>query len=313
MIANEAELDKIAMNLIYAMSQIPDILPVYTTIQINEPTSNFGRLIHSRLRDAGYGMQLTQNDVGLNFVRYGIVSSEDAYETRTKYKLSIGGFSAERFYDVTDGSVTPRSNIKLHGYDSQYLTSNDELFEDIDDTEYFSDNNEATDNAIVAGNTVVVDASQSTLGTSASLSEETASTTRFDFHESIKQNMYETMESNYSGLFKEFDDVDTKIIVFGNDSDFLGSANKVVIKQFIENMNHETDVLSVIGCSHGTTYTGKDNEVLAIGRASAVKLELVANGVGYGRVLDEGCWAPEHFDEQMPRRGVVLTLKRQKT
>ena len=72
----------------------------------------------------------------------------------------------------------------------------------------------------------------------------------------------------------------------------------------------ESDVFSVIGCSHGNTGLANGNALLAVGRSKRVKQFLIGQGVPVNRILDEGCWAPVHFDEEMPRRGVVIELKR---
>ncbi len=33
-------------------------------------------------------------------------------------------------------------------------------------------------------------------------------------------------------------------------------------------------------------------------------------GIDSDKVLEEGCWAGVYYDEVMPRRGVVVTIKR---
>jgi len=128
----------------------------------------------------------------------------------------------------------------------------------------------------------------------------------------VRQNMYETLESNYSTVFVEYDDVLTTTLIFKNDSMRLGHKNKTVINEYVAQMNPDTDVLSVIGCSHGNTMINNGNSLLALGRASRVKEAFLFAGLNHDRILEEGCWAPRLFDA-MPSRGVVLTLKRKKS
>ena len=119
----------------------------------------------------------------------------------------------------------------------------------------------------------------------------------------------ENLESNYVDVFTGYEDLEQSILVFPNDSLSLGDTNKLIIEQYVEMMDPATDILSVIGCSHGQTDINNGNSVLALGRAHRVKEALLFSGVEHDQVLDEGCWAPEAFDA-MPNRGVVLTLKR---
>lgn len=128
----------------------------------------------------------------------------------------------------------------------------------------------------------------------------------------IKQNMYDSKESNYSNLLTDYEEVEQSVLVFPNDSLLLGDANKQIIEQYVDSMDPSTDVLSVIGCSHGQTAINNGNSLLALGRANRVKEAFLFSGVDHTDVLEEGCWAPTLYDEVMPRRGVLLTLKRRK-
>jgi len=128
----------------------------------------------------------------------------------------------------------------------------------------------------------------------------------------FKENMYDTRESNYSVLFANYDELKRDVLVFPNDSMVLGEYNKKVLLSYAKIFNSDTDVFSVIGCSHGKSALKNGNSVLAVGRANRVKEEFVAQGIDYGKIMDEGCWAAVPFDEMMPRRGVVLKLMRSK-
>jgi len=98
--------------------------------------------------------------------------------------------------------------------------------------------------------------------------------------------------------------------VFGNDSMVLGSTNKSLIDQFVDNEIREGDVVSLIGCSNGPTSLEIGNEGLALGRAQRVTEALTSRGVPRENVLDEGCWAPVSAQDRFPNRGVVMELWR---
>ena len=127
----------------------------------------------------------------------------------------------------------------------------------------------------------------------------------------VRQNMYETRRSNYAPLFAEYEDLRQDTLIFPNDSLVLGEANKRLIADYARDLDPATDVLSVIGCSHGRTAIDNGNEVLAIGRANRVKEAFVFAGLDHDQVLEESCWAGT-YHEVFPKRGVVVTLKRQR-
>lgn len=123
-------------------------------------------------------------------------------------------------------------------------------------------------------------------------------------------NFKELGQSNFAAVLDELGIVREAILTFENDSTFLGDANKAKVRKMTDEFDPASDIFSVIGCSHGKTNVAIGVEGLARGRASRVVQELVYEGVPETKILDEGCWAGETFDERMPRRGVVLTLKR---
>jgi len=90
----------------------------------------------------------------------------------------------------------------------------------------------------------------------------------------------------------------------------LGKENKIKLQKLAERVNAETDIISVIGCSHGTTAIKNGNQILAEGRTLRVTESLMFTGLNPDLILDEACWAGVHWDEVMPRRGVIVTHKR---
>jgi len=294
------ELDKIAMNLIFVMAQIPEIIPIDTTVQVSEPSTAFGYLLETRLVDAGYGLRRTTDQIGKFPVQYEFLNGGIDGVYHSKATLSIGKYEVQRLYNLTPESVTAASPLVLRGYDKNKLDLNDDLL-----------SNDSSAGIVVktALKEPVVDNDRdlaNAIDAAVPLSQRLSSS---NFGDLIKQNMYTTMQSNYMGFFKDFRDVSVTTLIFPNDSTRLSSENKSTIQRLIGEMDPNNDVISLVGCSHGKTSDQVDNEGLAIGRANVVKLELVSNGVAYDRVLDEGCWAKGYHDE-FPTRGVVLTLKR---
>jgi len=129
----------------------------------------------------------------------------------------------------------------------------------------------------------------------------------------IKRNIYDTLTSNFSDFYQDYEEVERRVLIFPNDSLRLGDTNKQIIEQYVEMMDTSTDVLSVIGCSHGSTNIRNGNSLLALGRANRVKEAFLFSGVEHDAVLEEGCWAPQPFEGDLPDRGVVVTLKRRKS
>lgn len=124
------------------------------------------------------------------------------------------------------------------------------------------------------------------------------------------QNVRELGQSNFAIVFEDYSIVDEAVLRFGNDSFRLGQGNKDRMRRLVSQFEPGKDLVSVIGCSHGSTALSVGQKGLALGRAERVKEELLYAGIPEASIFEEGCWAEESFDKRMPRRGVVLTLKR---
>lgn len=124
------------------------------------------------------------------------------------------------------------------------------------------------------------------------------------------RNVRELGQSNFADVFARLTIVDEIILTFDNDSVRMGAVNKTRVSNLVSLFNGATDVFSVIGCSNGATNLAMGQQGLALGRAERVREELLFAGVPDENILEEGCWAGEYYDELMPRRGVVLSLKR---
>lgn len=291
----------VVSNIVFVLRQLDELPPIQTTLQIKPPVTSVGRAVLNTLTENGYGLQLVDSDIGPHYVRYKFEEATTESGLITRFSMSVGDISVARDYLIREGAVLPDSVVEVRGAAEVFTELNDGIFE----------NNGANYEADV----VFADTRLPELSGPAQLVASTANLNNAlpaNGIKVIKENMYDARESNYSALFNDYQDVESTVLVFSNDSLRLGQKNKRIITDIASRMNPETDLVSVIGCSHGRTAIDNGNSVLAVGRAHRVKEAFVFAGVDYGKVLDEGCWARVHFDEMMPRRGVVLTLKRRK-
>lgn len=124
-------------------------------------------------------------------------------------------------------------------------------------------------------------------------------------------NMYTTDTSRYADTFTAYENVNKEVYVFPNDSVVLGKQNKLLIQKLAQNFNSATDVVAVLGCSHGASNIENGNAYLATNRAFRVKEEFVLAGLDADKVLEEGCWAGVD-NPGFPARGVLVQHKRLK-
>ncbi len=292
----KSDIELVTSNLVYALSQVQGLHPINTTVQMSHSETPYGQAVTTILRDAGYGIQKVDSDVGPKYVKYKFEESTTERGPIKRYTMSIGDVEISRDFSSSINGLVPDSAMVITGVPESFIELNDKIFEG-------TGNN--YQQAVLFVESTLPDFSSSV--PVVQIEKPTSPAI-----ESIKQNLYETRRSNYAALFAQYKDVDSQILVFPNDSLSLGVQNKKAIEHFASQMNQDTDLISIIGCSHGRTNVENGNSVLAIGRANRVKEAFVYAGIEYGKVLEEGCWAGHYFDEMMPRRGVVMTLMRQK-
>lgn len=290
------ELDRVAQDLVFTLVQLPESNPLTTTVQLSDPATPFGREVVRLVREAGYGVQSVPDDRGSNHLRYRAQTTASELGTETRYGVAIGDVSVERAYDRVGGRLVPVSDQRVQGSRSREVELNDDLF-GLDDASPV--HGVAFDDELAP---VLTDASGVP---SPGIDAPAAS----PFGALVKRNLYDGLNSNYAELFVAYDDVAATDLSFPNDSMRLGDVQKRTIAEYAARLRPDTDLLSVVGCSHGNTAIRNGNGVLALGRANRVKEALVYAGVPPAVVLDEGCWAGSSH-ATFPKRGVVLTLKR---
>jgi len=306
----EPDPDLIARNLIHTLAQLPELHPMQTTLQISTPATPFGEHLLARLEDAGYGIQEVTADQGERYVRYRAERAETETGERTRYRIAVGEIALERDYRVVDGETLPGSTMSIRGAGSRDVALDDEMFAEEVPEVLSVARFDAEEEPVIVD--LTVDSAASTLAAStvaASFAPTRESGEGFDAV--IRKNLFETQRSNYAPLFAEYEDIRQDTLIFPNDSLVLGEANKAVIAEYVLGLDPATDVLSVIGCSHGRSAIDNGNELLAIGRSNRVKEAFMFAGVSHDQVLEESCWA-DHYHATFPRRGVVLTLKRRR-
>jgi len=301
-VGDEAELDLIAQNLVYTLAQLDGMNPLNTTVQLSEPQSVYGRSVVARVREVGYGVQNVAGDRGGNYLRYRIQRTTSELAEETRYAVSIGDVSVERAYERRGGRLVPISEQRVRGAaEAGTVELNDSLF--------------ALDADAVVSSVVFDEDIEPMVVDVASGEPErpgaSGSTTILTFGEQVKKNLYGRIGSNYAEVFVDYDDVEQDSVVFGNDSMRLGAAQKELVRAYAARFRPDTDLISIVGCSHGRTAIDNGNSVLALGRANRVKEALVYAGLSPEAVLDEGCWADQYHSE-FPKRGVIMTLKRRR-
>jgi len=303
--------DMIIQNLVFSVIQIESLHPFKTTLQMKAPKAELAALVQTRFEDAGYGIQFVQSDQGEHYVRHTAQSAVTEEGDKTTYKISVGDISVERDYMLSGKHTVPESELRVSGTFEQDINLNDDVFgPDIADAKFNDVHfDEASEPVIVTVADRDVSMDLKPLSSSAQSVNHQADGAVNSFTRAVMQNVRTILRSNFVNVFDGYKDVQNEILVFPNDSLRLGVENKEVIQQYAADINPETDVISVIGCSHGPSKVKNGNQLLAIGRANRVKEALIFAGLDHQLIFEEGCWDKEHY-AVMPARGVVLTHKR---
>ena len=277
-------------DLVGGLVQIPSLDPQHTTLHTKRPTSRFAEILISGLQEAGYDLRIgdAQSPSWLSYsiAPASIAEMSSAQGDTYTFILSVGMVKLKRSYRVDVQGVQPASSMFIHGADASKIRISDQLL------------SMKSESSVKPFAVVAAPAPEN--------SEAPALTTSTN----IKRNLYETRQSNYESILAQYGTVRKEILVFPNDSLIMGTANKRLAREIASAFDSRTDVISIVGCSHGRTQIVNGNEVLAQGRAYRVKEEFLLAGIAADKIMEEGCWAGVYFDEVMPRRGVVLTHKR---
>ena len=333
----------IARDFVNAVKQLPSLPPARTAIELNESQRNdaFTLAMQSQLQSAGYATRWVNNESASALFEYRLVSEKAAALTqRATYELAIGTAELRRSYVTDDaGRIQPVTPLYVRGTDATGLVLNDEIFNatDSDSPAFQPDFSIASASAteVINVNAVplkenaepqepVAD-TQSPVRNSSSLrlppdanplnsavgKAVSSRSTPPAFATSARvENVFELGTSNFESMLSEHDIIKEQVLTFANDSMRLGVLNKQLVDQLVGQYNPQSDVFTVIGCSMGPTAVSGGNAALALGRAGRVVEALRFAGVSDKHIFDEGCWAGDGGFDDLPRRGVVLTLNR---
>ena len=284
----------IAANLVSTLGMLDSINEMTTTFQMVEPKTKFGKAVFDTIEAEGYGVQLVSGDLGSDFLRYKAELSQTENGMLESYSLSVGEIRVEREYAVIDGKTVPTSPVTLR--------SNETVFDEVDDAIFTTTYDPAISSIIQVGNNKAAPEIQRL--------DQPLKERAMGFLPPQDANMHDLQQSNYSSLFDSYYDIEQQTLYFPNDSLRLGNENKQKLAALATRIIPETDIVSVIGCSHGQSAIKNGNQVLAEGRTQRVTESLMIAGLDPEIILDEACWASEYWDEMAPRRGVMITHKR---
>jgi len=304
----------ISENLVDLLAQYPRLNPRMAIVQLSAPDNMLEEKVHEQIRSLGYKIEKTgESDNGLLVEASIKPPGAGSANPAPLYVLAVGSMSAQRSYTVVDGQTQPASPIVVRGADEKPLLLNDaELFQYSNSAHSSVQFLPAAETGLAELEEPVVATEEPVVATPEIVAEiPTPVSTLEQYSTTFDSNLFDKGgQSNFSDLFAEYQEVESNVLVFPNDSLQLGDINKQIIEQYVEKMDTSTDVLSVIGCSHGdTAIENNGNALLAIGRANRVKEAFIFSGISHDLIVDEGCWAPVVF-EGLPSRGVVLKLKR---
>lgn len=297
---DQAEL--VSRDFVTAMSKLRGYGPRQTTVQFHSPSTEFAKKLHDAMRFAGYGMQiLPKDEIGANQVSYVSEQYETSDRISVAYEVTMGRVKLGREYEVRHGRVFPIAALSVNGSSSTGQgTVDNSIFREADSNEWSPIQNRQS--------IVVVDPTRTNPNITGDF-ELGRLTSEMDRPASPRRNVMDIGGSNYSSLFKLYEASRKETLIFPDDSLVLGNRNKKTIASFANQFDPTTDIISVLGCSHGATSINNGNALLANGRASRVKEELIMANVSPDMILDEGCWANEKH-KVLPGRGVVLTLRK---
>lgn len=311
--ANVSAVDRtIAADIIRITRQI--FTPFTTTLQVSHSNDDpLQAYFIEQFAKAGYGIQRVSADQGSNF--FTLTRAEEPDEDGKpliQISTSIGAVDIGRSYLVPgSNTISPASPVRLSGtrVPVEVPDKPNGRFQIIDENNskavYMASLN-LDEQAPPIISLITDDLVERVVaqGTEAS-SLQALNSSRVEIN-----NLFYADQSNFSSVLDDYEQIERQIVVFGNDSMILGSTNKLLIEQFVQQRLGSDDLISLVGCSNGPTALEIGNEGLALGRAERVTQALLSQGVARDRILDEGCWAPVTAGDKFPGRGVVLELWR---
>jgi len=274
------------------------------TLHMPSNSTDFGHALRIKLREAGYHLVAAETADSLG-VSYEVSSLQSEQGASSDYRVAVGPMKLQRTYVQDATGIYPATAMSTEIVQTTTDSIANDPFAQLLDAQQGSVTAVATQstNDNIAEQTQVAAVA---LADRANITPDLPAS--LDGIERL--NMYKTRESSFAKFTLGYKGVSKQILDFPNDSLTMSSDVENELYALSQLFRADTDVFSVIGCSHGKTKLENGNALLAVGRSKRVAQYLVEQGIPVNRILDEGCWAPVHFDGAMPRRGVVVELKR---
>lgn len=318
----------IANDFLSVIQRVPEFIAGQTSFSATLPRTRYGEILMEQLRQSGYTIVLGQSPE-LPALSYRVELPSGIEQNLHTFYVSVGKVHFKRSYEVVDNRIAPVTEMLMAGVDTNRLRP----LTPSRQTGALSAARapEPSQEVVVASATKPPPARlvPSPFAPDPALAPSTGNSADVNAADlnrlliadedwnPLDSNLYLTVTSVYDPLFSDasngYDEISSDVLIFPNDSLVLGKDNKNYLVVLAGKLQSDTDVIRVIGCSHGKTDVVEGNQKLARGRAIRVKDELVLAGVDDSAVLHEACWAPRHFDEVMPRRGVVVMHLREQS
>lgn len=285
----------IARNLVEIVTQINDLPPWSTTVQINEPNSSFGSALFNALEAAGYGVQRVPEDQGRHYVSYR-TSAEQSESGRTHvYSMWVGGeVAVERRFREIEGTLLPISPVILTGVRPKTINVDDRYFAaEVSAGVEFPSGAEFRDD----GFELIQSRERPLLTTGGSQRNLNATTAR---DEALEVEKILTPYRPKRQTTLSFPTAANNV---------LGDPNKRAVVAISEAYRASTDIFLVSGCRPASFASPAEPETDSMERAQRVRAELLNRGYAAGVILEETC-EPGRYNQSLPRRSVVLTLER---
>lgn len=307
-IGNDIKNGLVVRDFLVAISQVH--APEDTTVQLNAPTSEFGRELERGFIELGFGIQRVTSDQGKQFLSYTKSTTENSNSVATdRYKIFVGDSGFERTYaGIPGGGIAPIGPMMIYGSNTD-VKLNDQLFPGQSVEVSYAD-----DEVIKIDPNVLTVIDANVMNAISELRQgELPEYRSLNFRNQEIQNLFNGPSSNFEEVNDVYRTVRKDVIIFDNDSLVLKRKGRDQIARLIKFYDPQSDVFRLIGCSLGPTQVAGGNEELALGRSARVAEELVSREVELSSILDEGCWAPSAGNlpaEDYPRRAVVVELQR---
>lgn len=286
---------RIAENLVSIVAQLNELPPWSSTIQINPPQSSFGSALLDAFEGAGYGVQRVEQDQGNHYVSFR--SSTEQSESGTLYSYSVwigAGISIERRFRDTEGQLLPATPITVTGVRPKAMR--------VDDRPY----SVGVSAGIEFPSGIVFRDEAYELVATAERTAITSGSSRAGTRRSRAANGGVKIQE----ILAPYRPKRQATLSFPTAANnVLGDPNKRAIVAISEAYDAATDVFLVSGCRPPSFSQAGDSEEDSLTRSRRVRAELLNRGFASAVILEESC-EPGRYNQNLPRRAVVLTLER---